>query len=952
MGEDIKPEAQLIKHAAQKTESDAASSDKKKVVVQSKKKRKVKVVKTVEGPSEKKDVSKEKEEAVASSKTKEEKSSEKSENKIPPSIRENYLANRSRTDSASKPSTYDSPKRFAGDKGSAPPRRRNSENTQEESAAGDQSRTPDAEYPRKAYPRKDGNPSRSTYVRRDGDNNRQPYPKREGDGTRPSYPRREGDASRPSYPRREGDGTRPAYPRREGDGTRPAYPRREGDATRPAYPRREGDGTRPAYPRREGDGTRPPYPRRDGDSSRPSNYRGPGGPRTGTNPRFQNNRNAAGGGRPFSPNGRPGGGRPGMAPPTAAPLPDDGKKRVFKAKKKPEQDKKVKNREINFQLPTRKQKNTTNPVPKSIDIMEVITVSDLARKMNLKVSDLISKLMGMGMMVTINQQIDADTAAILASEFGCDVKVVSLYDETLIQGDDASEETFVKKAPVVTVMGHVDHGKTKLLDAIRTTDVVAGEHGGITQHIGAYKVKVHDDHEIVFLDTPGHAAFTLMRARGAQITDIVVLVVAANDGVMPQTKEAIAHAKEAGVPIIVAVNKIDLPEANPDRVKQQLSEFGLMPEDWGGETLFCPVSALRKEGIQDLLDSIILQAEMLELKASADMRAEGKVIEARVDHGRGTVASVLIEKGTINVGDPFVAGIYSGKVRALFDDRGNKIKSAGPSTPVEILGFSGVPSAGAPFQVTESEKEAKNVSEKRIELEKHGEAKNLKKVTLDNFYDSIQDGEIKELKVIVKGDVVGSVEAIKSALEKLSTNEIRLNVIQAGVGAIVDNDVTLADASNAIIIGFHVRPTPKAQSLADENKVDIRKYHIIYDIVDDMTAAMEGLLDPDYNDVAIGTVEVRDTFKVPKIGIIAGCYVTKGSVKRNAKVHLVRDSIEIFTGTIESLKRFKDDAREVKEGFECGISLKDCQDIQKGDIMEIFEVKEVKKTLKQSEVRI
>jgi translation initiation factor IF-2 len=582
--------------------------------------------------------------------------------------------------------------------------------------------------------------------------------------------------------------------------------------------------------------------------------------------------------------------------------------------------------------------------------MEVITVSDLAKKMNLKASDLISKLMGMGMMVTINQQIDSDTASILAEEFGCSVNVVSLYDETLIEGDKIAEEHFVDKAPVVTVMGHVDHGKTKLLDAIRETDVVAGEHGGITQHIGAYKVKVHDEQEVVFLDTPGHAAFTLMRARGAQVTDIVILIVAANDGVMPQTKEAVSHAKEAGVPIIVAVNKMDLPEANPDRVKQQLSELGLMPEDWGGDTIFCPISALKKQGIKELLDSVLLQAEMLELKAPVDARAEGKIIEARVDHGRGIVASVLIEKGTLQVGDPFVAGVYSGKVRALFNDRGKKIKTAGPATPVEILGFSGVPSAGSPFQVTESEKEAKNVSEKRIELEKYGESKNLKKITLDNFYDSIQDGDVQELKVIVKGDVVGSVEAIKSALEKLSTSEIRLNVIHASVGAVVENDVTLADASNAIIIAFHVRPTPKAQDLADRSKVDIRKYHIIYDIVDDMTAAMEGLLEPDYNEVTIGTVEVRDTFKVPKIGVIAGCYVTSGVVKRNCRVHLFRDDIEIFHGAISSLKRFKDDAKEVREGFECGIGLQDCQDIKSGDSMEIYEMQEVKKKLTKTEV--
>lgn len=588
-----------------------------------------------------------------------------------------------------------------------------------------------------------------------------------------------------------------------------------------------------------------------------------------------------------------------------------------------------------------------NPVPKEIDIMDVITVSELARKMNLKASELISKLMGMGMMVTINQQIDAETAEILAAEYKCKVNIVSLYDETLIESDSSGDEELRSRPPIVTVMGHVDHGKTKLLDAIREANVVAGEFGGITQHIGAYKVALPSG-EIVFLDTPGHEAFTLMRARGAQVTDLVILVVAANDGVMPQTVEAIDHAKEAGVPIIVAINKCDLPEANPDRVKQQLSERELIPEDWGGSTIFMEISALKREGIDELLEAVLLQAEMLELKANYSCRAEGKVIESKVDHGRGIVGTVIVERGTLRIGDPFVAGTHSGKVRAMFDDKGNKIDEAPPATPVEILGLSGVPTSGAPFQVTESEKVARQVGTKRQELEKHGEAKNVKKITLDNLYDSIQDGEVQELKVIIKGDVHGSVEALQTALEKLSTSEIRLTAIRASAGAIIENDVNLASASNAIIVGFHVRPTPKAQALAELEKVDIRKYNVIYDCVEDIRAAMEGLLAPELKEEVVGTVEVRDVFKVPKIGLIAGCYVTTGKINRNANVHVYREGVEIYTGKVTSLKRFKDDAKQVEKGYECGVGIENYVDVKEGDLFEVFEIREVAKKLENT----
>jgi len=585
-----------------------------------------------------------------------------------------------------------------------------------------------------------------------------------------------------------------------------------------------------------------------------------------------------------------------------------------------------------------------NPVPKEISIMENVSVSELARKMNLKAAELISKLMSMGMMVTMNEQIDSETASILAEEYDCKVNVVSLYDETIIENEEDREEDMESRPPIVTVMGHVDHGKTKLLDAIRATNVVDTEFGGITQHIGAYTVELEQG-KIVFLDTPGHAAFTTMRARGAQVTDIVVLVVAADDGVMPQTEEAVSHAKEAKVPIIVAINKVDLPEANPDRVKQQLSDRNLMPEDWGGSTQYVELSALKRTGIKDLLDAILLQSEILELKANYCCRAEGKIVESKIDFGRGNVATVLIQRGTLKIGDPFVAGVFSGKVRAMFDDKGEKVEQATPSIPVEILGFSGIPNAGDPFQVTESEKEARQIGAKRQELRRVEGARNVRKITLDNIDSLIKEGDLQELKVIIKGDVHGSVEALEQTLEKLSTPEIGLNVIHASAGAINERDVMLASASDAIIVGFNVRPTPTTQSLADQEKVEIRKYNVIYEVVDDIKAAMEGLLAPEISEKTIGAAEVRNLFKVPKIGVVAGCYVTTGKVRRNASARLVRNGKEIYAGKLSSLKRFKDDAREVEEGYECGIGIENYNDIKVGDIIEVFEQVELAKTL-------
>jgi translation initiation factor IF-2 len=647
---------------------------------------------------------------------------------------------------------------------------------------------------------------------------------------------------------------------------------------------------------------------------------------------------------------KPGGPRQGGVTPTqtSPPILEGAKgsvKKTFKAKK-PVYTRREKELEMEEKLLQTKKKIThiANPVPKSIDIMEVVSVSELARKMNLKASDLIQKLMSMGMMVTINQQIDAETATILAAEFGADVRIISLYDETLIETGEDDENDMDPRPPVVTVMGHVDHGKTKLLDAIRSTDVVAGEFGGITQHIGAYMVDTVNG-KITFLDTPGHEAFTRMRARGAQVTDIVVLVVAADDGVMPQTVEAINHAKEANVPIIVAVNKMDKPEANPDKVKSQLSELGLQPEEWGGQTMFVELSALRKEGLDKLIDSILLEAEILDLKANYNRASEGKILESRVDHGRGIVATVIIERGTLKIGDSFVAGIWPGKVRALFNDKGERVEDATPAMPIEVIGLEGIPNAGDPLQVVNDERVARSISAKRQELKRFEDAKNVKKITLDNLYDTISDGEIQELKVIIKADVQGSAEALRSSLEKLSNKEVRLNVIQALPGAINEGDVDLALASNAILIGFNVRPIPKAKTLADQEKVDIRKYNVIYKAVEEIQQAMEGMLKPDTKEEIIATVEVRDTFKTPKFGTIAGCYVLTGTVKRNASVNVIRDDIVIHTGKLASLRRFKDDVKEVAAGYECGIGFENFNDIQVNDQLEIFEIVEVARKL-------
>ncbi|EKO79797.1 MULTISPECIES: translation initiation factor IF-2 [Leptospira] len=587
-------------------------------------------------------------------------------------------------------------------------------------------------------------------------------------------------------------------------------------------------------------------------------------------------------------------------------------------------------------------------VPKEITVLENVQVGELAKKMNLKPGDVIGKLMKMGMMVTINNIIDSETASLLADEYGCKVKVVSLYEETIIEEEKDNEEDYINRPPVVTIMGHVDHGKTKLLDTIRRSSVIDTESGGITQHIGAYQVKTARG-LVTFLDTPGHEAFTSMRARGAKVTDIVILVVAADDGVMPQTLEAISHAKAAEVPIIVAINKIDLPSANPDKIMQELANHGLQSEEWGGQTMYVKISARENIGIDKLLEVILLQAEVMDLKSNPKRRAKGTIIEAKLDPGRGSVATVLIQNGTLRVGDPFVAGVFSGRVRAMYNDLGQLIEEAGPAFPAQVTGIDGVPDAGAPFDAMADEKEARNISQHRIEFERIGNSGaatgTSSKVTLENMNEFIKQGALKELKVIIKADVRGSAEAIKESLGKLSTPEVKLNVIQSGAGAIVDMDVMLASASNALIIGFHVRANPKTIALAEKEGVQIKYYNIIYQVVDEIKLAMEGLLEPEKIEEVIGTAEIREIFKVSKIGNIAGCMVTSGKIQKSANVRVIGDGVTKFEGKLKSLKRVKDDVNDVVSGFECGIQVDGYNDFKVGDTIEAYNVTVIKRKL-------
>ena len=579
-------------------------------------------------------------------------------------------------------------------------------------------------------------------------------------------------------------------------------------------------------------------------------------------------------------------------------------------------------------------------------VTEYLTVGDLAALMNVPVADVIAKCIGLGLMVSINQRLDKDNIMLVADEFGLQVEFHEEFTVDVLEDKPDAVETLTHRAPVVTIMGHVDHGKTSLLDYIRRTNVVAGEAGGITQHIGAYEVRLDSGKTITFLDTPGHEAFTAMRARGAQLTDIVVLVVAAEDNVMPQTLEAISHARAANVPIIIAINKIDKPEANPDRIRQQLADKGILVEEWGGKYQCVEVSAKKGLNVELLLEKILLEAEVLDLKANSNRTARGAVVEAQIDKGKGILATVLVQKGSLRIGDPFVGGIFSGKVKAMFDERGRRTEVAGPSTPVQLLGFDGIPQAGDQFIAVDSDRIARDISIKRQQLKREQDFRQIHFVTLDEISEQIQAGQqVRELSIVVKGDVDGSVEALADSLMKLSTSEVKIRVIHKGVGAISETDVLLAAASNAVIVGFHVRPNLNARRLAEHEKVDIRLHNIIYDAINEVRNALEGLLAPTLSEEVTATVEVRETFKVPKIGTIAGCYVTDGKVTRNNNVRLLRDGVAIFDGGLASLKRFKDDVREVEQGFECGIGLENFNDLKVGDVIEAYKVVETKRKL-------
>jgi translation initiation factor IF-2 len=593
-------------------------------------------------------------------------------------------------------------------------------------------------------------------------------------------------------------------------------------------------------------------------------------------------------------------------------------------------------------------RKTEITVPKAIKriikISECITVGEMAKRMGVKANDLIRSLMKMDFMATINHPLDFETASIVATDFGFEVENVAVDLVDIVESIPDSAENLETRPPVVTIMGHVDHGKTSLLDAIRTTNVIAGEAGGITQHIGAYAVELKGK-KITFLDTPGHEAFTAMRARGAKVTDIVILVVAADDGVMPQTREAINHSKAAGVPIIIAINKIDKPDSKPERVKQELMEFGLVSEEWGGDTIFVEVSAKQQTNLEELLEMVLLQADVLELKANPNKPARGTIVEAKLDKGRGPVATVLVQEGIAKVGDYFVCGIHYGRIRAMQNDRGDKVISAGPSMPVEVIGLTGVPDAGDNFIIMPDERQAKEIAMLRQQKVRETELAKSSKLSLEQLYEKIQMGEVKELNVVVKGDVQGSVEAVSESLRKLSTDAIRLRVINASVGAITETDVNLATASNAIVLGFNVRPEVKAQALAEKEGVDIRLYNIIYDAVDDIKKAMEGLLEPTLKEKYLGRAEIREIFSVPKHGNVAGSYVLDGKMLRNSQVRLLRDNIVIYEGKMASLRRFKDDIKEAAAGYECGISLENYNDIKPGDIIESFEIEKVATTL-------
>ncbi|MFC5986206.1 translation initiation factor IF-2 [Marinicrinis lubricantis] len=582
--------------------------------------------------------------------------------------------------------------------------------------------------------------------------------------------------------------------------------------------------------------------------------------------------------------------------------------------------------------------------PKKVIVRGTMTVGEVAKLFHKDASELIKKLLMMGVMATINQELDLDTIQLISAEFGIEVELKLPVEEDPFEMDEVVEdpENLMERPPVVTIMGHVDHGKTTLLDAIRHTNVTAGEAGGITQHIGAYQVESNGK-KITFLDTPGHEAFTTMRARGSKVTDITILVVAADDGVMPQTVEAINHAKAANVPIIVAVNKIDKPEANPDKIRQELTEYALIPEEWGGETIFVNVSAKSRTNLDELLEMILLVAEVQELKANPNTTAKGTVIEAELDKGKGPVARILVQDGTLRIGDPFVAGVFFGRVRAMVNDKGRRLKEAGPSTPVEITGLHEVPQAGDRLIAFDDERKAREIADKRTITLRESELNSSSRVTLDDLYKHIQEGEMKELFVIIKADVQGSAEALKGSLEKIDIEGVRVKIIHTGVGAITESDIILASASNAIIIGFNVRPEPAAKITADQEKVDIRLHRIIYNVIEEIEQAMKGMLDPVYKEQVTGQAEIRNIFKISKIGTVAGCMVISGKITRNAQLRVIRNGIVVYEGELDALKRFKDDVKEVAQGYECGISVKNFNDLKEGDILEAFVMEAVER---------
>ena len=805
-------------------------------------------------------------------------------------------------------------------------------------------RTENAEQPKKNESPENGrNSDRSRSPQRTNDGRR---------GDRPSYDRN----SRSDRPQ----GDRPSYDRNS-RGDRP-----QGD--RPSYDRNSrGDrpqGDRPPYDRNaRGDrpqGDRPPYDR---------NARGdrPQGERRGDNRGFgRPDDKDAQQNRQQRPQQRPVGRKPGEAPAiiqkeNRAPENKSSYVRTFDTEKKAKNKKTImketapsaKNWEDDGgsyggrKKKAAKQTQYRKPEPvvieKAVITTETITVRDFSEKIGKPAAEILKKLFMMGIVANINQDIDFETCELVAMEYDIELEhqVAKTYEETMQENAEEvdAEEDLVPRPPVVTIMGHVDHGKTSLLDAIRKTHVTEGEAGGITQHIGAYTVECNG-RMITFIDTPGHEAFTSMRARGAQVTDVVILVVAADDGIMPQTVEAINHSKAAGVPIIVAVNKIDKPESNPERVKQQLTEHGLVCEDWGGDTICVPVSAKKQQNLDELLEMVLLQADVLDLKANPNKAAKGTIIEAQLDKGRGPVATVLVQNGTLKIGDPIVAGIAYGRVRAMMNDKGENVKTAGPSCPVEVLGFNEVPSAGDIMNVAEV---SKKVAEERRNRIKAEQLKNLSKVSLEDLFSHIAEGEVKTLNIVVKADVHGSVEAVKQALEKLSNEEVCVKCIHGGVGAITESDVMFASASNAIVIGFNVRPDSGARNLAEQEKVDVRTYRIIYQAIEDVENAMKGMFKPVFKEVHLGTISVRNTFKVSSVGTIAGAYVQDGKVQRNAQVRVVRDGVVIHEGQIASLRRFKDDVREVAAGYECGIGIENFNDIHEGDVIEAYTMEEVKR---------